>query len=52
MTGYNASLLVIPGRISSKFEDLGGEVLQDRSEIDYDRAGKPVSVERMCRQCA
>jgi hypothetical protein len=33
MPGYNTMLLVITSRITSKFENLGGEVFEDSGKV-------------------
>jgi hypothetical protein len=38
MSGIDAAFLVITGGIASEFEDLGGEVFKDGSEVYWKRS--------------
>ena len=35
MTGDDTGLLVVTGSVASKFEDFGGEILENGSEVDW-----------------
>ena len=53
MTGNDTRLLVVTGGVTSKFEDLGGQVLEDGSEVDCSMRAKSEAkeVSRLKIQC-
>jgi hypothetical protein len=50
MTGNDAGLLVVTGSIASQLEDLGSEILEDGSEVDWSSSTDTLGIVALAEQ--